>query len=102
VWTLERRIAYDTNAGEQQMTNTKSTPIACALFNKARNGYVPAIHHPNRNVAHLQWARFPRKTKATAAEAVAYAEAVILYRRLMAPLAKTDLIAYVNAMAMCD
>ena len=55
------------------------------MFNKAHNGYVPAIHYPGRKVAYLQFARFPRKTKATAIEAVEYAEAVMLYRRLMAP-----------------
>jgi len=57
-------------------------PIACALFNEAKTGYVPAIHYPARTVAHLQWARFPRKTKMTAIEAIAYAEKVILYRQL--------------------
>ena len=81
---------------------TNHTPIACALFNQAKTGYVPTIHYPARTVAHLQDACFPRKTKATAAEAVRYAEAVILYRRLMAPLAKTDLAAYINAMAQRD
>lgn len=61
---------------------TNQDPIPCALRNESgkRFGYIPTIHYPNRTVAHLQWARFPRKTKATAIEAVAYAEAVIFWR----------------------
>ena len=84
---------------------TNHTPIAVALFNQAKTGYIPAIHYPARTVAHLQDARFPRKTKATAIEAIAYAEAVILYRRLVAPPVLPVLPAqraYINAMAQRD
>lgn len=61
---------------------TSHDPIPCALHNEAGKhaGYVPAIYYPGRTVAYLQFARFARKTKATATEAVRYAEAVLVWR----------------------
>ena len=41
-------------------------------------GWIPVIHHPER--VFYRWARYTRKTKPTAAEAIAYAERVIWHR----------------------
>ena len=44
------------------------------------HGYMPVILHPRRIAWYTRVQRFPRKTKRTAAEALAYAEAVITMR----------------------
>ena len=57
------------------MNRTESIATACQTV----HGFMPFIYHPNR-ADYLQIERYPRKTKATAAEAAAYAEAVLTMR----------------------
>jgi hypothetical protein len=51
-------------------------------FGFVTRGYIPVIHYPDR--VRSRWNRFPRKTKASAAEAFAYAERAIHYRQIRA------------------
>ena len=48
------------------------------------SGFVPFIHHPDRETAHLRVESFRRKAKATAGEALHYAQCVIWYRQMRA------------------
>jgi hypothetical protein len=52
---------------------TGPTPVAC----RVGNGFVPVIYHPDRGPD-----RHPRKAKATAQEAIAYAARVLWYRQI--------------------
>jgi len=55
-----------------------ASPFPVAL--RVGNAFVPAICHPGRTVPHLRFARFPRKAKATTAEALTYAYRALWYR----------------------
>jgi hypothetical protein len=55
-------------------------PVAC----RVGNGFVPVIYHPDRGPEYVRWARYPRKAKATAEEAITYAARVIWYRQMRA------------------
>jgi hypothetical protein len=46
------------------------TPISL----RAGRGFLPAIYHEDRTAEYTKWERFPRKVKATAIEAIDYAE----------------------------
>ena len=48
------------------------------------SGFVPFIHHPERPTPWLRVERFPRKAKATAGEALQYAQRVVWYRQMRA------------------
>jgi hypothetical protein len=48
------------------------------------SGFVPFIHHPERPTPWLRVERFPRKAKATAGEALHYAQRVVWYRQMRA------------------
>jgi hypothetical protein len=68
-------------AGESFITSptlpARPIPTVC----RVSTGFMPAIHHPERVAAYLRIERFPRKTKATAAEAFAYAARALWYRQ---------------------
>jgi hypothetical protein len=55
---------------------TRPMPVA----GRIGTGFVPAIYHPERTAEWLRFERFPRKAKATGAEAVAYATKVLAWR----------------------
>jgi hypothetical protein len=59
---------------------TGPTPVA----HRVRNAFVPVIYHPDRGAEYLRNERYPRKAKATAAEAIEYARRVIHYRHVRA------------------
>lgn len=48
------------------------------------NAFVPVIFHPDRGPEYLRFKRYPRKAKATPAEAIEYARRVIHYRHVRA------------------
>lgn len=52
-------------------------PTVCQIA----TGFLPAIYHPERAAKYLRLESFPRKTKATAAEALAYATRKLWYRQ---------------------
>ena len=66
---------------------TTTLPLPNRLMPLAQplgSGWMPVIYHPTRTVEYLRFARYPRKTKASADEALAYAARVIWYRTIRA------------------
>jgi len=59
---------------------TGPTPVAC----RVGKAFVPVIFHPDRGPEYLRWERYPRKAKASADEALAYAARVLWYRQMRA------------------
>ncbi len=56
---------------------TRPLPVVC----RVGTGFVPAIYHGERSTEWLRWERFPRNTKLTGDEALAYASRVLWYRQ---------------------
>jgi hypothetical protein len=56
---------------------TRPLPIAQPFF----GGWMPVIYDGSIKTEWLRWERFPRKSKATAGEALAYAARVIWWRQ---------------------
>jgi hypothetical protein len=74
------RIHFQSAGAPRRPSFTKPIPLAQA----SGSGFVPVIYHPDRGAEYLRVQRFPRKAKATGAEAYAYAARVIWYRQTRA------------------
>jgi hypothetical protein len=70
------RISF-LSAGAVRRRPSPSSPIPSAVA--AGTWWIPIIDHPGRP-SYVRFARYPRKAKATYAEAVSYAARVIVWR----------------------
>src|SRR5258708_30283439 len=72
--TLTR--VHFSSAGATRRRPSEPSDVASA-YAVGPNAWIPTIDHPNRTAAYLRTERFPRKVKATATEATAFAAKVI-------------------------
>ncbi len=74
-----RTRVHFSSAGATRRRPSEPSDVASA-YAVGPNAWIPTIDHPNRTAAYLRTERFPRKVKATATEATAFAAKVIGWR----------------------
>src|SRR5258708_23396892 len=74
-----RTRVHFASAGATRSGPCEPSDVASA-YAVGPNAWIPTIDHPNRTAAYLRTERFPRKVKATATEATAFAAKVIGWR----------------------